>query len=56
MFTIDDLINALNQVEVKGKENLDKLLSVIVALEFIREAQNKPSENTPSENPTGEGE
>ena len=56
MFTIDDVINTLNQVEVKGKENLNRLLSAIMALEFMREAMNNPSQETPTEENTGEGE
>ena len=55
MFTIDDIINTLNQIEVKGKANLDRMLSAIVALEFIREAQNKPPETPPAEEIKEEG-
>lgn len=40
MFTIQDIINTLNQVEVRGKENMDRLLGAILALEFILKAQN----------------
>ena len=40
MFSIADIINTLNQVEVKGKDNLDKMLGAIMALEQIYQAQN----------------
>lgn len=39
MFTIDDIINTLNGVEVRGKENLDRLLGAILALEAVKKAQ-----------------
>lgn len=38
MFTIDDVIATLNDIEVKGKRNLDKLLGAIMALEFMKKA------------------
>jgi predicted dinucleotide-utilizing enzyme len=38
MFTIDDVIATLNDIEVKGKKNLDKLLGAIMALEFMKKA------------------
>lgn len=38
MFTIDDIIKTLNEIEVKGKDNLDKLLGAIMALEFMKKA------------------
>ena len=40
MFTIRDIINTLNCVEVKGKDNLDLLLGAILALEAVEKAQN----------------
>lgn len=39
MFTIDDIINTLNVIEVRGKENLDRLLGAILALEAVKKAQ-----------------
>lgn len=39
MFTIDDIIETLNGIEVKGKENLDRLLGAILALEAVKKAQ-----------------
>lgn len=44
MFTIDDIINTLNGIEVKGKENLDRLLGAILALEAIKKAQDAPEQ------------
>ena len=38
MFTIDDVISTLNDIEVHGKKNLDKLLGAIMALEFMKKA------------------
>ena len=38
MFTIDDVIATLNDIEVHGKKNLDKLLGAIMALEFMKKA------------------
>ena len=38
-FTIQDIINTLNHVEVRGKENLDRLLSAIIALEAVVKAE-----------------
>lgn len=40
MFTIQDIINTLNQVEVKGKNNMDLLLGAIMALEAMLEGMN----------------
>lgn len=54
MFTIDDVINTLNQVEVKGKDNLDRLLGAILALEFIKEAQNNSAKEETAETPVDE--
>ena len=44
MFDIKDIINTLNQIEVKGKDNLDKMLGAILALEQIYQAQNTTQE------------
>lgn len=41
MFTIYDIISTLNNIEVKGKDNLDRLLGVIMALESIANTQSK---------------
>jgi hypothetical protein len=38
MFTIYDVIATLNKIEVKGKENIDRLLGAIIALEEIQKA------------------
>ena len=40
MFTIPQIIATLNDIEVKGKDNMDKLLGCIMALEAIEQAQN----------------
>lgn len=45
MFDIKDIINTLNQIEVKGKDNLDKMLGAILALEQIYQAQNAPQDD-----------
>lgn len=44
MFTVEDIISTLNQIEVKGKENMDRLLGCIMALEAILEADKKEKE------------
>lgn len=44
-FTIQDIINTLNGIEVKGKENLDRLLGAIMALEALAESQKVVEEN-----------
>lgn len=44
MFTIDDIIETLNGIEVKGKENLDRLLGAILALEAVKKAQETTTE------------
>ena len=46
MFTILDVINTLNTIEVKGKDNLDKLLGCIMALEAMREAEKNEEDAT----------
>lgn len=38
-FSIDSIINTLNHVEVKGKDNMDRLLGAILALEQIKATQ-----------------
>lgn len=40
MFTIQDIINTLNQVEVRGKNNMDLLLGAIMALEAMLQGMN----------------
>lgn len=39
MFTIADIIKTLNEIEVKGKDNMDRLLGAILALEAVEQAQ-----------------
>ena len=53
MEIIQSIINTLNQIEVKGKDNLDKMLGVILALEMMI-SEPKETENTETE--VGEGE
>ena len=52
MFQIPDVINSLNNIEVKGKDNLDRLLGAIMALEAIQAAQNNAQEENVVEEPT----
>ena len=40
MFTIEDIIRTLNQIEVHGKNNMDRLLGAIMALEAMLEGLN----------------
>lgn len=49
MDIIRSIINTLNQIEVKGKDNLDKLLGVILTLEMMI------PESEESKETTGEG-
>jgi hypothetical protein len=56
MFTIDDIIRTLNEIEVKGKENMDRLLGAIMALEFMKEAQKNEETIEVEEEPKEEGE
>lgn len=50
IFTIQDIINTLNHVEVHGRDNLDRLLSAILALEAIATAeQNEETQEQPTE-------
>lgn len=49
MITLQDIIRTLNQIEVKGKDNMDRLLGAIIALEQLLAAvenTTKPQENT----------
>lgn len=46
MFSIQDIINTLNMVEVKGKDNLDRLLGAIMALEAVVAAQQNTETDT----------
>jgi len=46
MFSIQDIINTLDGIEVKGKDNMDKLLGCILALEAMQKAQEKEEEST----------
>ncbi len=41
---IQYIINTLNQIEVKGKDNMDRLLGAIMALESMLQQQNKELE------------
>lgn len=52
MFTLDNLHATLCDIEVKGKENLDKLLGSILAVEAMMEAQAAGEEQ--AEEQTGE--
>ena len=54
MFEIQDVINTLNSIEVKGRDNLDRLLGAIMALEAIQAAQNNVQEEKVVEKPTEE--
>lgn len=53
LFTIQDVLNTLNSVEVHGKDNLDKMLGVILALEAMLEAEKKEG-HIELPQPTGE--
>ena len=44
-FNIQDVINTLNMIDVRGKDNLDRMLGAILALEAILADQNKPKED-----------
>jgi hypothetical protein len=44
MNTLDAILLTLNSIEVKGRDNLDKLLGVILAIEAIKKAQETPKE------------
>ena len=48
------VIATLNDIEVKGKDNLDKLLGSIMALEGIAQLVEQPApEETPKEDANG---
>lgn len=48
------VIATLNDIEVKGKDNLDKLLGSIMALEGIAQMMEQPAlEETPKEEVNG---
>lgn len=49
MFTLEDIIRTLNSVEVHGKENMDKLLGAILALEAMQQAQENASKKEEGE-------
>ena len=38
IFTLDQIISTLNNIEVKGEGNLDRLLGCIMALKAMQEA------------------
>lgn len=46
MELLQSIINTLNQIEVKGKDNLDKLLGVIMALEMMIAKSEETTETT----------
>ena len=53
--TLQIILNTLNQIEVKGKANIDKLLGVIIAVEQLIATMKQQA--TPAEDePNGEGE
>ena len=55
IFTLDQIIATLNNVEVKGKDNLDRLLGCIMALEATQEAmQNEFNEKMKKEQEANE--
>lgn len=56
MFTINDVIATLNDIEVKGKKNLDKLLGAIMALEFMKKADEDKISEVVSETHEESGE
>lgn len=42
---LEQIIYTLNSIEVKGKDNLDKLLGCILMLEQMQAESNKQEEN-----------
>jgi hypothetical protein len=48
--TIKCIIATLNDVEVKGRDNMDKLLGCIMALETVVQMEEKPVEVKEEEN------
>jgi hypothetical protein len=58
MEIIRSIINALNHIEVKGADNMDRLLASIQGLErldkALEEAHNNGDQNEPKQNVPGE--
>ena len=46
MYTLQDVINTLNQIEVRGEDNMDKLLGSIMALRAIQQSQAQAAQET----------
>lgn len=42
--TLQIILNTLNQIEVKGKANLDRLLGAVIALERLMAENAEPKE------------
>lgn len=42
MYKISDVIATLNQIDVRGRDNMDRLLGCIIALESIQAEQDAP--------------
>lgn len=42
--TLRAVVNTLNTIEVKGRENMDRLLGCIMALEHIMAQQEEPQD------------
>lgn len=55
-FTLQDIIDTLNQVEVHGKANLDRLLTSIICLEAFIQAQTGEAQPIAEEAPSVEPE
>ena len=51
-FTIKDIIDTLNLIEVKGKANLDRLLTAIMCLEAVVQAAEDKDEAQDEDVPT----
>ena len=67
LFTIQDILDTLNKIDVHGRDNLDRMLGVIYALESMLQAEKneghielpQPTGKTleqPVEEPKAEGE
>ena len=58
MEIIQLIIKSLNQIEVKGKDNMDRMLGCIQGLErldrALEEAHNNGDQNEPKQNVPGE--